>query len=136
MNSPRTLPVYITDTHSLYWFRQSPIRLSPAADAVFRLAAAGEAQIIIPAIVVAELYYLTQRLGAPVSLTTLFADIDRSTEFIFSALRREQLETMEQVRGIPEMHDRLIAAEALVHQAPIVTNDQILRQSDMVQVIW
>ena len=35
-------PVYIADTHALFWYRTNPAKLSPAADAVFRLADAGE----------------------------------------------------------------------------------------------
>jgi len=37
INTTKT-PVYIADTHALYWYLQNPHRLSPAADAVFRLA--------------------------------------------------------------------------------------------------
>ena len=35
------------------------------------------------------------------------------------------LEALERVEGAPEMHDRLIAAEALVHHAPIVSKDDV-----------
>ena len=79
----RDLPVFIVDTHSLYWFQNDPAQLSPAADAVFRLAAAGGAHIVVPAIVVAEFYYLTQKLGLPVPPAALLADINDSVEFVF-----------------------------------------------------
>jgi PIN domain nuclease of toxin-antitoxin system len=136
MINPEFLPAFITDTHCLYWFRQGSHRLSQAADAIFRQATAGEAHIIIPAIVIAELYYLMQKLGVSLSLPALFQDLSQSTEFIFSELGQAQLEAMERIQGITEMHDRLIAAEALVRQAPIISNDRVLRQSNMLQVIW
>ena len=130
------LPVYIVDTHALFWFRSDPNRLSAAADAVFRLADGGGAAIIVPAIVVAELFYLTQKLGRAISTAAIIADIHQSREFVFSPLGQDQLEALERVEGVSEMHDRLIAAEALVHHAPIVSRDNVLRENPLVEVIW
>ncbi len=130
------LPTYVVDTHTLYWYFDHPHRLSPAADAVFRLAATGGAHIIVPAIVVAEFYYLTLKVGPSVLPSTLLDLISRSAEFIFSELGQTQLEAMEQVTGVPEMHDRLIAAEALVHRAAIISRDTALRTSGVVEVVW
>ena len=130
------LPRFVVDTHALYWFQKEASRLSAAADAVFRLAATGSAQIIVPAIVVAEYYYLTQKAGLPVPPSALLADINDSREFVFSELGQPQLEKMEEVVGVPEMHDRLIAAESLVHDAPVISRDEALRESGVVDVIW
>lgn len=130
------LPTYVVDTHTLYWYFDHPHRLSPAADAVFRLAATGGAHIIVPAIVIAEFYYLTLKVGSSVLPSTLLDLISRSAELRFSELGQAQLEAMEQVTGVPEMHDRLIAAEALVHHAPVISRDMVLRRSGIVEVIW
>lgn len=130
------LPVYVVDTHALFWYRRDPQRLSAAADAVFRLADGGGAVMIVPAIVVAELFYLTQKLGSAMSTTGIIADIKNSREFVFSELGQAQLEALDRVEGVSEMHDRLIAAEALVHDAPIVSKDNILRENPLVEVIW
>ena len=100
------------------------------------MAAAGLARIIVPALVVAEFYYLTQKVGPPITASTLFAYINQSSEFVFSALGQEQLENMEKVADVPEMRNRLISAEALVFQAPVISKDQALRMSGMVEVIW
>lgn len=132
----RDLPTYVTDTNALFWALKDPGRLSPAAYPVFRLAAVGEARIIVPAIVVAELYYLSQKRGDPILPSTFLADIARSQEFIFSELGQAQLERIEAMVSIPEMHDRLVVAEALVHHAPIISSDSVLRQSGVVPVIW
>jgi len=113
-----------------------PDLLSPAADAAFRLAAAGGARIIVPAIVVAELYYLTAKRGDPIYPSSLIANINRSREFRFSALGQAQLTKMGEIAGVTEMHDRLIAAEALVWQAPIITKDEALSRSGVAPIIW
>ena len=129
-------PVYVADAHSLFWYRRDPGRLSAAADAAFRLAFAGGAYILVPAIVVAELYYLTQKLGSAISPSDLLADINGSREFVFSELGQSQLERLEDVEDVPEMHDRIIAATALAQGAAIITKDESLRRSMAVEVVW
>ena len=130
------LPTYVADTHALFWYLEYPDRLSLAADAVFRLAAAGGAVIVVPAIVVAELFYLTAKAGLPILPSDLLSRINASREFAFSELGQDQLEAMERIAGVIEMHDRLIAAEAVVRQAPVVSKDEKLRLSQVVDVIW
>lgn len=129
-------PVYVADTHALFWYRQDSSKLSPAADAVFRLAMAGGAYILVPAIVVAELYYLTQKLGATQSPSDILADINSSREFVFSELGQADLENLEKVNDVPEMHDRLIAAAALTHEAAIISKDQTFQNRAALDVIW
>ncbi len=130
------LPVYIGDTHALFWCLKRPGQLSAAANAAFRLSSAGGAHIIVPAIVVAEYCYLTEKMGASMLPSVFLAHIARSREFIFSELGQAQLESMEKVGGVPEMHDRLIAAEALAYEAPVISKDEALRASGVVDVIW
>ena len=91
---------------------------------------------MIPAIVVAELFYLTRKTGQGISTADMLADIGASREFVFSELGRAQLEAMEQVEGVFEMHDRLIAAESLLRNAPLITKDEVLRGNSMVEIIW
>ena len=49
---------------------------------------------------------------------------------------REQLEFLDRLPEIPEMHDRLIAAEALIRGAPLVTRDAILTASPQIETVW
>lgn len=123
------------DTHSFYWYIKEPSRLSPAAEAVFRLAEAGGATLIVPAIVVAEIYYLTLKYGNPLSPSQLLADMDKAGIYL-SELGRHQLAQMDHLGTISEMHDRLIAADALVHEAPVVTRDPSIRDAGTVPTIW
>ena len=49
---------YVADTHALYWHLTASPRLGTAAVRVFDEAARGEARILIPAIVLAELFWI------------------------------------------------------------------------------
>lgn len=129
-------PVYVADTHAFYWYLQNPKRLSPAADAVFRLAEAGGAQIVVPAIVIAELYYVAKKYAHGFAIARLLDDIHATASYLFSPLGREQLEELDELPEIIEMHDRLIAAEARVRQAIVITKDAVLTGSPSITTLW
>ena len=102
---------------------------SVAAQAVFRLAETGNAVIGVPAIVIAELYFLSVKLGQPFSPSDLFEALDDVAETEDSDLGRSQLQRLE-------MHDRRIAAEAVALDAPVITRDEVLTRSKHVRTIW
>ena len=89
-----------------------------------------------PAIVIAELYFLSVKLGQPFSPSEILEAM-RGVEGIYlSDLGIAQLERLDLITDIPEMHDRLIAAEAMALDAPLLTRDQTLAQSQHVTTIW
>lgn len=131
----RETPTYVVDTHALYWHLSEPEQLGVAADAIFRLAEAGGARLVIPAIVVAEIFYLTKKAGKPLSPEELIDDISQAPGFVLSPLGAAQLRRLDML-DVPEMHDRLIAAEALTHVAPIITRDPALHAADGISAVW
>ena len=127
---------FVADTHALWWYFRSPERLSVAASAVFRLAETGNATVVVPAIVVAEFYYLSAKLGSPLGASALLEALDAVGGIELSDLGRAQLERLDRFPEIPEMHDRLIAAEADALGAAVVTRDEALATSEGVPTIW
>ena len=127
---------FIADTHALWWYFRSPERLSAAAAAVFQLVETGNAMMVVPAIVVAEFYYLPVKLGSPLEPSAFLEALDSVGGMELSELGRTQLERLDRFPEVPEMHDRLIAAEADVMGAPVVTRDEVLTASARVPTIW
>ena len=126
----------MVDTHVLWLYFKYPDRLSVAAQAVFRLAETNNAIIIVPAIVVAEIYFLSVKLGQPFSPSDLFEALDGVTGIRDSDLGRSQLVRLDVLTDVGEMHDRLIAAEAMIRAAPILTRDPSLTKSSHVTTVW
>ena len=133
---PDSAARFVVDTHALWWYLRSPERLSAAASAVFLLAETGNATIVVPAIVVAEFYFLSLKLGQPFSPTGLLEAIDSVGGIEISDLGKTQLARLDKLHEIPEMHDRLIAAEAIALDSPVVTRDETLRASYQIDTIW
>ena len=127
---------FVVDTHALWWYLRSPERLTTAASAVFRLAETGNATIIVPAIAVDEFYFLSAKLGQPIPPSDLLAALDAVGGIELSDLGRAQLERLDRFPEIPEMHDRLIAAEAAALDAPVVTRDETLTASVQIETVW
>ena len=127
---------FVAGTHALWWYFQSPERLSVAASAVFQLAETGNATVVVPAIVVAEFYHLSVRLGSPLEPSALLAALDSVSGIELSDLGRAQMERLGRFPEVPEMHDRLIAAESDALDAPVVTRDEALAAADLVATVW
>ena len=128
--------LFVVDTHALWWYLRFPERLSPAASAIFQLAKTGNATIIVPAIAVAELYFLSVKMRQPFVPSDLLDALASVGGIELSPLGSAQLKEMDTLHEVPEMHDRLIAAESFVHNAPVVTRDEALARSPRVQTIW
>jgi PIN domain nuclease of toxin-antitoxin system len=43
---------------------------------------------------------------------------------------------MRNLTAIPEMHDRIIVAAAIEHEATLITFDKTIRESGLVDVVW
>lgn len=130
------LPVFVLDTHVLYWYLRQPHRLSVAADAIFKLAEAGGARLIVPAITIAELYYLSVKARHPVAPSAVLDAFKGVTAIEVSDLGEAQLRMLDAVTDVPEMHDRLIAAEAMSRNAAVVTRDESIARSTQIATVW
>ena len=129
-------PRFVIDTHALWWYLKIPDRLSAAAAAIFRLAETGNAVLVIPAIAVAETYFLSVKLGQPLPPSALLDALAGVRDVQLSELGTEQLALLDRLPEIPEMHDRLIAADSLIYDAPLVTRDAVLTASPQIETVW
>jgi len=58
---------YVTDTHALYWYLNSDKRLGTRAKEIYQQALKDDILIFIPSIVLAELYWILDKQGKPLS---------------------------------------------------------------------
>ncbi|HDH07833.1 MAG TPA: PIN domain-containing protein [Candidatus Moranbacteria bacterium] len=130
------MPLYVADTHSLIWYLLDSSKLSSNADQVFQEIENGKAELIIPAIVIAEIIFLVQKGKIQADLDDLLMKIDESENFQVSTLGLNELLCLKEQTEIPEMHDRFIVCETLLKKAITITKDKKIRDSSIVEVVW
>jgi len=128
--------LYVVDTHALYWYWTDATRLGAVADAAFKALEAGLAVGIVPLLVIAELHFLLVQLGKNISVDELLRTLDRAPSLRLEALTRRHLVAFGRLGDIPEMHDRLIGATALVYGAPVISRDRAFRDHPLIRRVW
>lgn len=130
------LPLFCIDTHAIYWRRTASPKLSAAAAKVFDDGVQGRATLIVPYIVVAELFYLLEKYNQVALFAPLLADFQVLPYYRLEPLALSDLAALDSVPEIPEMHDRLIALAAKRLDATIVTKDSIIQACQQVKCLW
>jgi PIN domain nuclease of toxin-antitoxin system len=130
------MPTYLTDTHSLLWAFTRPRKLGEHARRVFEEIANGESSLLIPVIVLAELIFTIENKSVQADLAEILNAIQNSPNVEFVDFDYESAMRLLDLRAILEMHDRMIVATALEYQATVITVDESITISGLVDVIW
>src|SRR5438128_1633718 len=123
-------PTFVTDTHSLIWYLLASPRLGKAARAAFDQVAHGGARLIVPTIVIAELVYVIEKGRATLNAGEIVRRLQANSAVEIAPLTVGLVLAMEGITSIAEMHDRLIACEALARGAKLITRDEEISKSN------
>ena len=124
---------FTADTHCLVWYLTGNARLSPRGRRMFdEQSRSGE--IVISAVVVAELLYLSRKVSLPFSFDKTLALLKKEERFEIHPLTVEIIETAVPLKHL-EMHDALIVATSLQLEIPLMTTDNEIINSGLVEVI-
>ena len=128
--------IYVLDSHTLIWHLNATVPLGPAAAAI--LANSGS-RVVVPTIVLAEIFHLHARARirvSPADVRALIASMPNAAihpldEPVLGFLSRDF-----------EMHDGIIVATARVPDAAgtepvaIVTRDREITANRWIDVVW
>jgi len=126
---------YVTDTMALV-LRLEKRKMGARAKATFEKAENDNAVIFVPAMVLAELMYLSERGRIETSLDMFSKYSEQFQNIQGEPLNEEIIKVASRIKDIPELHDRLIAATAGKNRCPLLTNDPIIRASKHVKTLW
>jgi PIN domain nuclease of toxin-antitoxin system len=127
---------YVTDTHSLFWYLTNSSKLGLNASSAFDEADNGAALIYVPAIVLAELYYLNEKLSRPVDFGVEYGRISSGSQFVLLPLMPEEILGFDTDSAVAEMHDRMIVGAARRLGVPCLTKDTEIAASGLVATVW
>ncbi len=127
---------YVTDTHSLLWYFARPKLLGPGATAAFAQVAAGEAGLVVPVVVLAELIFVLESKPLSANFDLVLSRLQASSNVTIADWTLARTLDLRALQAIPEMHDRVIVAEALARGSTLITRDEAITASGLVPVVW
>ena len=131
----------VADTHALVWYATGESRkIGSAAKRVFEGADRkdGSGIVYVPAIVLHEISSLL--IGGKIELAEPFLDWVRSLEkhgfFVVLDVTSEMVVSADHFKSITDPFDRLIMGCAALLDQPLMTTDEMIANSELVQVMW
>lgn len=135
MSSYTLAAEYVADTVGLILYLERR-KSGAVAEQIFDLAENAATIVHIPAMVFAEILYLSEKkritatLADAIDLTVNFAN------FKELPMSGEVVKAAGQITDVPELHDRIISASAKFLNLELITNDSKIQNSNFVKAIW
>jgi len=126
---------YVADTMA-YILHLEKRKLPEKIKIIFKNAENGDVTIIIPAIVIAEIGYLSEKQRIDIKLSDVVEHLKKTKMFIEQPLNMEIINASFKIDDIPELHDRLIAGTAKYFNYDLITNDPVIIKSKDIKTIW
>jgi PIN domain nuclease of toxin-antitoxin system len=124
------------DTHALVWYLSRPQRLARSARRLLRAADASRAAVLVPAIVTVELTLLRESRRNTVGVRQLEALMAAQPAFSVLPLDLAQAVEFALLEAVRDPFDRMVVAAARAAGAPLITADEAIHESALVEVVW
>ncbi len=126
---------YVADTMAVVLHLENR-KSSAIVKQIFDAADAEQIVIHIPAIVFAEILYLSEKKRIGLTLADVKNHLQKFPNYRETPFNFGIIEHAEQIKDIPELHDRLIAATAKCLNLELITNDPKINNSAFVKTVW
>ncbi len=126
---------FVTDTMALV-LRLESRRMGTTAKTIFDGVESGSAVVYVPALVFAEILYLSEKSRISISLNDVADYMTRYPNCKEYPLSLAVVQSAAPISDIPELHDRLIAGTARLLNLELITNDPVIQASAAVRTVW
>lgn len=127
---------FVPDTHALFFYLTDLGKLGRSAKEVFDQFDDGQAILTIPWIIIAELFWIAQKLTTSMDSSSEFRKLWDHPRIEFVGLDYEQVLNFPELDKVKEMHDRIIVGVAYKFGLPLITRDGNITESHYVETIW
>ena len=135
MTSATLASEFVTDTIGLV-LRIEQRQLSEKVTSIFDSVESGSTIVYIPAIVFAEILYLSEKQRIHTSIDKIEDYLKKYPNCKEYSLNFAVIQSAAEITDIPELHDRLIAATARHLDRELITNDSVIQASAFARVVW
>ena len=126
---------YVTDTMALI-LRLENRKLPEKTKQIFERAERGEVEIYIPAMVLAEIGYLSEKGRIETNIEEVKDYCHNYRTIKEKEITFKAVENAFTIDDIPELHDRIIAGTAMEIGLELLTNDPKMEESSCVKTVW
>ncbi len=104
--------------------------------AIFQAAEQGETELVISAIVMAELFYVDKKNHLFPDFSKQYTELKSKPYFRFVSFNPDDVLEFPKDSAVPEMHDRIITGLARKLGVPLITVDPLITAAGLVQIAW
>lgn len=126
---------YVADTMALILILENR-KMPKRTKQIFEKAERNEAEIYIPAMVLAEVGYLSEKDRIETNIEEVRIYCDNHKSIREKKITFKSIEDAFTISDIPELHDRIIAGSAMELNLKLLTNDPMIEKSNFVKTIW
>jgi len=126
----------VLDTHACVYALSAPAKLGRDARRRLKQAEDGQGAVWIPAAVVAEIVLLRELNRIGIGLPELKAAVAQASPLRFLPLDLRQLDEFAALVALRDPFDRLIVSACRAMHAQLVSRDDGLQATGLVQTVW
>ena len=126
---------YVADTMA-FILRLEKRKLPEQVKQIFLAAETDHAEIFIPAMVLAEIAYLSEKGRIDINLSQVKQYLLNYPSVQEKEINLEIIEAAFNITDIPELHDRIISGCAKACGVELLTNDPVIHASAFIEALW
>jgi len=127
--------IYILDTHVLIWYFIGSHRLHPKLREKIDTIRTQGGRLLVPTIVLAEELDIAEKGRVEFEFNRMYRLIVEEPEFEIIGFGFEIFEEAMKIKGVKEIHDRIIVASAKFYEVGVLTKDKIINNSGEVETL-
>ena len=127
--------LYILDTHVLIWYFIGSNRLHPKLREKIDTIRTQGGRLLVPTIVLAEALDIAEKGKVEFEFNRMYRLIVEEPEFEIIGFGFEIFEEAMKIKGVKEIHDRIIVASAKFYEVGVLTKDKIINNSGEVETL-
>lgn len=127
---------YVTDTTAFIRHLARSKKQGKNASRIFEEADRGSCIVFIPVMVLMEILYLSEKNRISTTLPDVIKLVQNSTNYRIYPITGEVVLTAKEITDVPELHDRIIAATAVLLGLNLISKDSVIGKSAFLKTIW
>ena len=135
MSSLETNMLCVVDTHVLIWYFMGSKRLHKKLKERIDAIRNRGGRLLVPTIVLAEALDIAEKKRVELDFADMYRLIKEEAEFEIVGFGSEVFDGTLLLKGVKEIHDRIIVATAKFYQVGILTKDKIINDSGEVELV-